>query len=125
MELKHQPPMGGLQLVQGYGEGGFRVSGKRFSGSVLILPDKTSDWSVGNMADLSLPSLQPIIDADPAIELLIIGCGAAFALAPVTLREVLKSKNIAVETMDTGAACRTYNVLAGEGRRVAAVLIGI
>ena len=123
MELKHQPPVGGLQLVQSYGEGGFRVSGRRYQGSILILPDKTENWSIKAVADLSLPSLTPITDAEPAVELLIIGCGSTFALAPVTLREVLKSKNIGVETMDTGAACRTYNVLAGEGRRVAAALI--
>ena len=123
MELKHQPPVGSLQLVQSYGEGGFRVSGRRYQGSILILPDKTESWSINAVADLSLPSLTPIIDAEPAVELLIIGCGSTFALAPITLREVLKSKNIGVETMDTGAACRTYNVLAGEGRRVAAALI--
>lgn len=124
MELVHQPPVGGLQLVQSYGEGGFRVSGRRYQGSILVLPDKTETWPIEAMADLSLRSLTPIMEAEPAVELLIIGCGPTFALAPVTLREVLKSKKIGVETMDTGAACRTYNVLAGEGRRVAAALIG-
>lgn len=125
MELTHQPPVGGLQLIQGYGDGGFRVSGRRYEGSILILPDRTESWPVGAMAALTLPSLTPIVEAEPAVEILIIGCGPTFTLAPLTLREVLKSKKIGVETMDTGAACRTYNVLAGEGRRVAAALVAV
>jgi len=125
LELTHQPPVGGLQLVQSYGEGGFKVSGRRYEGSILVLPDKTATWQVEAFADVTLPSLKAIIEAEPPVELLIIGCGPAGALAPITLREVLKSKNIGVETMDTGAACRTYNVLAGEGRRVAAALVAL
>ncbi|MEM8951650.1 MAG: Mth938-like domain-containing protein [Pseudomonadota bacterium] len=123
MELIHQPPSGGRPLVQGYGEGGFRVSGNRYQGSILLLPDRTEDWPVQTMADLTIKSLQPLIDFEPSIELLIIGCGASLAPAPVTLRDVFRTKGIGVETMDTGAACRTYNVLAGEDRRVGAALI--
>ena len=123
MELQHQPPVGGLQLVQGYGEGGFRVSGRRYEGSVLIFPYRTESWPVQAFSDLALPDLTPVIEAEPPVELLIIGCGPAGAPAPVTLREVLKAKGIGLETMDTGAACRTYNVLAGEGRRAAAALV--
>ncbi len=125
MELTHQPPEGGLQLLQSYGDGGFRVSGRRFEGSILVLPDKTESWPVQSFADLSISDLTQVIEAEPPVELLIIGCGPAGALAPVTLREVLKAKGIGLETMDTGAACRTYNVLAGEGRRVAATLVAI
>lgn len=125
MELMQQPPVGGLQLVQSYGDGGFKISGQRHQGSLLVLADKVLPWNATNLADLSLPSLTPIMEADPSVELLIIGCGENFSLAPVTLREVLSSKKIGVETMDTGAACRTYNVLASEGRRVAAALIAI
>ncbi len=123
MELQHQPPVGGLQLIQSYGEGSFKVSGRRYEGSILVLTDRTESWAIECFNDLSLPSLTSIIEAEPPVELLIIGCGSTFALAPVTLREVLKSKGIGVETMDTGAACRTYNVLAGEGRRVGAALV--
>ena len=125
MELVHQPPIGGLQLVQSYGEGGFRVSGRRYEGSIIVIADKTVSWPVQAFSDASLSNLTPIIEAEPPVELLIIGSGTTFALAPVTLREVLKSKKIGVETMDTGAACRTYNVLAGEGRRVTAALVAV
>lgn len=125
MELKQQASAGGLQIVQSYGEGGFKVSGRRHQGSILILPDRTSIWSVGRVADMSLPSLQPIIETEPAVELLVIGCGPALARLPVTLSDVLRTKKIGVEAMDTGAACRTYNVLAAEGRRIAAALIAL
>ncbi|MGI9435346.1 MAG: Mth938-like domain-containing protein [Geminicoccaceae bacterium] len=125
MELRHQPPAGGLQLVQSYGEGGFRISGRRHEGSVLIRPDVVDSWPVATMAELSIPTLSPILDVEAAIEILIIGCGSVFAPAPVTLREMLRAKGIGIETMDTGAACRTYNVLAGENRRVAAALMAL
>jgi uncharacterized protein len=125
VELTHQQPVGRRPLIQSYGGNGFEVSGRRRQGSILVLPDGTRDWSVDSMGDLSLPSLSPIIDFEPAVELLIIGCGATFSLPPVTLRDVLRSKDIGVETMDTGAACRTYNVLAGEDRRVAAALMAL
>ncbi|MGI9450829.1 MAG: Mth938-like domain-containing protein [Geminicoccaceae bacterium] len=124
MELIHQPPAGGRPLMQGYGQGGFRVSGQRYQGSILLLPDRTEAWLARNMAELTIKSLQPLIDFEPAIELLIIGCGPILVPAPVTLRDVFRTKNIGIETMDTGAACRTYNLLAGEERRVAAALIG-
>lgn len=125
MELTQRAPDSNLQVVQSYGEGGFKVSGVRHQGSILVLPTGTEAWPIGSIGDLSISSLQPVIDAEPAIEILIIGCGAQIALLPVTLREVLRSKAIGAEAMDTGAACRTYNVLAGEGRRVAAALIAL
>ena len=125
MELIHQAPRGSLQLIESYGENGFKVSGSRYTGSLLILPDATVDWSVATIDELTIPSLQPIMDAEPAIEILVVGCGPALKMLPVTLRDVLRSKGIGVEPMDTGAACRTYNVLAGEGRRVAAALVSL
>jgi uncharacterized protein len=71
--------------------------------------------------------LAPIIAAGAAgqIELLLLGCGPRMALIPSTLRAALRAKGIVLEPMDTGAACRTYNVLAAEGRKVAAALIAV
>ena len=126
MELtKQTPPVGGLQVIQGYGQASFKVSGVRYQGSILVLPDKTVSWPVERTSGLTLQSLQPIIEANPAIEILIVGCGASLLMLPLTLREVMRSKKIGIESMDTGAACRTFNVLAGEGRRVAAALIAL
>ena len=64
-----------------------------------------------------------MFSAEPPIEILLIGSGAAFELAPPALRQALGARSIALECMDTGAACRTYNVLMAEDRRVAAALI--
>ena len=125
MDITQQAPKGSLQIVQSYGPGGFKVSGVRHQGSILVFPDATLGWEVTSAAELSLPSLSKIIEAEAPVELLIVGCGPALAMAPTTLREVLKSKGIGFEAMDTGAACRTYNVLAGEGRKVAAGLIAL
>ena len=125
MELTQQTPTGTLQIVNSYGDGGFKVSGVRHQGSILVLPDATTSWSVASFDGLSLNALQPIIDAEPTVEVLIVGCGSSLQLLPTTLREVLRAKSIGVEPMDTPAACRTYNVLASEGRRVAAALIAL
>ena len=65
----------------------------------------------------------PMFAAEPRIEILLIGSGATFEMAPAVLRKALSARRIAVESMDTGAACRTYNVLMAEDRRVAAALI--
>lgn len=125
MELTKQTPLGSLQVIQGYGQASFKVSGVQHQGSILVLPDKTITWSVAEASELTLQSLQPIIEANPAIEIVIVGCGASVLMLPLTLREVMRSKKIGIESMDTGAACRTFNVLAGEGRRVAAALIAL
>lgn len=113
----------GRQQVESYGDGGFRVSGVRFSGSILIFPQRSELWSVTDFAALDRASLQPVLDQDPPIELLLIGCGPRLQLVPKALRQELRAAGLAVEPMDTGAACRTYNILMAEGRAVAAGLI--
>jgi len=85
----------------------------------------TMSWEVTSAADLSLPSLTKITEAETPVELLIFGCGPALTMPPTTLREVFQLKGIGFEAMDTGAACRTYNVLVNEGRQVAAALISL
>ena len=89
------------------------------------MPERTLAWPVDALGAITLESVAPITLADPAIELLILGCGQKFALAPPALREKLRGHGIVVEAMATPAACRTYNVLLAEDRRVAAALIAI
>lgn len=113
----------GRLLVQTYGAGGFKVAGERHLGSILLFPDRILPWPVAAMADVTAESLRPVADADPPVEVLIIGCGARHDRLAPSLREALG--NVAVDVMATGPACRTYNVLAGEDRRVAAALIAI
>lgn len=113
----------GRLLVQTYGAGGFKVAGARHLGSILLFPDRILPWPVAAMADVTAENLRPVADADPPVEVLIIGCGARHDRLAPSLREALG--NVAVDVMATGPACRTYNVLAGEDRRVAAALIAI
>lgn len=118
-------PEEGQQLVNSYGDGGFRISGVRYEGNVIILPDQTLEWSFENISDLTLESLQPILDAEPAVEILLIGCGKSMAFIEEGLRQSLRQRGIIIDSMDSGAAVRTYNVLLLEKRRVAAALIAV
>jgi uncharacterized protein len=124
MEVRPIGPAG-PQLIQGYDESGFRIAGTRHPGSVLVLPDQTLAWAVSAPEEVTAASLAPVRTADPAIEILVLGCGARFVPIPAQLRAALKADGIVVEAMATGAACRTYNLLLAENRRVAAALIAL
>jgi uncharacterized protein len=117
----------GRQIVESYGEGRFRVSGQVHQSAILVFPDRTLAWAVGAATEATLENLGPILAAgrEGSIELLLFGQGPRMELVPPALRQGLKAAGIVVEPMDTGAACRTYNVLMAEGRRVAAALIAV
>ncbi len=70
-------------------------------------------------------SLSPVLTADPAVEILLIGCGPRLVPVPGDLRSALRARGIGCDAMDTGAACRTFNILLAESRRVAAALIAL
>ncbi len=112
-------------MVQSYGDGRFRVSGTVYPGSVIVLPERTESWNVDDISKLTLDSLAPILEADQAIDVLFVGCGAKFVDEPAGLRVALKEHGIILEWMDTGAACRTLNVLVMDGRSAAAALIAV
>ena len=111
------------QVVQAYGGGGFRISQVRFEGGVLVFPDRVLPWAVGAPAEITLESLEPVRDA--GAELLLIGCGRSIAPLAPALRRTVREWGVVIDLMDTGAACRTYNVLLTEERRVAAALIAV
>lgn len=115
----------GRQVIESYGGGSFTVAGERYRGSILVLPDWTVSWSLTAIEELSLESLEPVLAAEPPVEVLLIGCGAAMAFIEPDLRQAASARGVALEPMDTGAACRTYNVLMAEDRRVAAALIAV
>jgi len=85
----------------------------------------TTAWNVGRAEDLSLESLAPLEQAPTPTELLVVGCGARAIFVAPDLRAELKGAGMALEVVDTGSACRIYNVLLAEGRRVAAALIPV
>ena len=118
MELT-QVTQPGRQVIERYGPSGFRVSGQIHLGPVLVFPDRTEAWS---KAVFTVDGLAPVLEHG-GVELLLLGFGRRVAPISTELRDALKARGIAIEPMDTGAACRTYNMLAGEDRRVAAALL--
>ncbi len=115
----------GRQIIQSYGDHRFTITNTVYETPILVFPDETIPWPVQTIDDLSLSSLSAVIQADPAVEIFLIGCGTGMALIPPALRDELKNAGIVIEPMDTGAACRTFNVLTTEDRRVAAALIPV
>ena len=113
------------QIVQSYGTGRFRVSRIEYQGSIIVLPGRTVSWHIVKHDDINIKNLVAVLDEEPRIEILLIGCGQMMQLLPRELTDACRRKGLAVDAMDTGAACRTYNILAAEGRRVAAGLVAL
>ena len=121
MELTPLAPAG-RQVIERYAASGFRVAGMIYRGSVLVFPDRTLPWSASGVADVTRESLAPVIEHG-GVQILLLGLGRVMRAIPFALRDTLHAAGIVIEPMDTGAACRTYNVLAAEDRHVAAALL--
>jgi len=115
----------GRQVITSYGGGSFKVSGQVYQGSVIIFPERTVSWTMTVKTPITLDRLTPVLQATEVVELLLIGCAPHQKALPPKIRDGLKQKGIRMEVMDTGAACRTFNVLLAEERRVAAALIAL
>jgi uncharacterized protein len=112
--------------IDAYGDGGFRLAGARHEGSVLIVGDEARSWGVTTLAELTLETLRPVLDAGPAeVEIVLLGVGARNAMPPREIREGLRAAGIGLEFMDTAAAAKLYNLLTSEGRKLAAALIAV
>lgn len=112
----------GRQLISAYGDGRFRITGTAWECPILVFPDKTMPWVDGAH---SLEALAAVLEYAPAIEFLIFGTGKRLTPLPPALRMALQQRGISADVMDTGAACRTFNVLLTEERRVAAALLPV
>jgi uncharacterized protein len=110
------------QVIESYGVESFRVSGVAYVGAIIVFPDATVAWQAAVPADVTWASLAPVM-AHGGVEILLVGCGRRMLPLPSPLRQQLRDAGIVVDTMDTGAACRTYNILLAEDRRVAAALL--
>ena len=111
------------QVIESYSADGFRVSGIVHHGAILVLPQATYAWPVAALTEIALANLAPVVSA--GAEILLLGCGRRIAQVPLSLRSDLRAHGIVIDAMDTGAACRTYNVLLAEDRRVAAALLSV
>lgn len=113
----------GQQIIQSYAGGGFRVSGQAYQGAILVWPEETKVWPVSAFADLQLSDFSPLYEYDPLPDVVLLGTGKTQEFLLPALRQALREKGLVIEVMDTGAACRTYNVLLAEGRRVVAAML--
>jgi uncharacterized protein len=111
--------------IDAYGNGGFRFADMSHRGSLLCLPSGIWPWPVTKPDEIDEASLQLVVAAAAEVDLLIIGTGRAPWTAPEALRWRLRDLRIGMDVMPTSAAVRTYNILQGERRRVAAALIAV
>lgn len=111
--------------IEAYGQGGFRFDTMSHRGSLLCLPDAIWAWSIVRAEQIDRPSLARVFTASSTIDTLLIGTGNEVWRPSNELREALKRAHIGVDAMLTGPAIRTYNIMIGERRRVAAALIAV
>ena len=120
--MKLQPDRFDVPSVTGYGPGWVAIQGEKVQHSVVISSDGTRfDWACPGFDQLSPAHFQQLSALD--VELIIFGSGATLRFAPPAWLQSLMAKRMGLETMDTQAACRTYNILVGEGRQVLLALI--
>lgn len=112
----------GVNVINAYTSKSVSINGVDHFHSVLVPPTGDPlDWSAATVADLTAAHFEQILMLNP--ELVVFGSGPSLKFAPPALMKALMQQRIGVETMDTPAACRTYNILVGEGRRVVAALL--
>ena len=112
-----------IQIIRTYGPGRFLIAAQEWRQPVLVAPMATTAWNVSSADELALDNLEVLRTAAVPTEILVLGCGARALFVSPARRAALKSAGFALEVVDTGSACRIYNVLLAEGRRVAAALI--
>ncbi len=111
--------------VDGYGAGTFKVAGGEVSGSMLIRAERFEPWPVADVTALDEPAKAPLKALAGEIDVLVVGTGARLVPLAGEFRRELRAAGIGVEIMNTPAACRTYNILVAEGRRVAAAVVAM
>ena len=118
----HYPQQVGIDA---YGNSGFRFADLSHRGSLLCLPTGMFAWNVTEPSQITLETLAPVLAVADQIDVLFIGLGHDIAAIDPAIRAAMKERDIIVEAIGTGGAVRTYNVLFGEQRAVAAALIAV
>lgn len=116
----------GQKIIQSYANGTFKVSGETFDHPIIVSVDSVEPWDIAQISDISELNTQHfegLAEKSDEIDVVLLGSGEKMAILTPELRISLKKMGLSVESMDTGAACRTYNVLMAEGRRVVAALM--
>lgn len=104
--------------IDGYGPGFFRVGGKVVDAPVLVLANTTRVW--GGLEDAA-----PLTALAGQVDVILLGTGATMTPVPAALREALDEVGVGIEPMASPSACRSFNILLSEGRRVAAALLSV
>jgi uncharacterized protein len=111
-----------LNTFTGYGDDYIEINERRFTNSLIVRPEgEIENWPVKRLADLTAKNFDQLLNALP--ELVIFGSGKTLRFVHPRLYANLTARQIGLETMDVGAACRTYNILMSEGRKVACAIL--
>ena len=111
----------GTNFIRAYEPGQIRIGERAVRGNCIVTADQVIEWSAQSIAALTPADLEPIIALAP--EIVILGSGETQQFPEASLLAAVLSRGIGCEVMNTGAACRTYNVLVSEDRKVAAALV--
>lgn len=112
-------------LIDAYGNNGFRFSGTSHRGPLLIIPSGIYGWSLARQNVFAPKDFSHVFDEADKIDFLLLGTGPQRLSPPPEVMKAFIEANVGLELMDTGAACRTFNVLLGEERAVAAALLPV
>jgi uncharacterized protein len=115
----------GRAPIDAYGNGGFRFADMSHRGSILCLPSGIYAWPPTESSEIEPAAFAPVFAEKSALGLLLLGTGRRQQMPGGEVRRAFAEAGVALEAMDTGAACRTYNVLLAEGRPAGAALLAV
>lgn len=127
MRTRHLPREARAPAIDAYGDGGFRIGGVRKDGATLILDGSARSWrdAPADAGALTPEHFADLISAQARPDMVVLGAGERLIHPPAAVRKAFRDAGIGLEVMDTGSACRAYNLLAGEARRVYAALLPV
>jgi uncharacterized protein len=117
----HASGPSGVNTITGYGEGYVVVNGERRASSVVVLPDRIEQWEVAAFDSLTAEDFAFLKEL--GVEIVLLGTGSRQRFPHPRLTASLAQAGVGLEVMDVQAACRTYNILVAEARKVAAALL--
>ncbi|TJZ78803.1 Mth938-like domain-containing protein [Chitiniphilus eburneus] len=110
-----------LNQFTGYGEGYVMVNEERFEGSLIVTPNEVREWRPDGFASLEENDFTALLALAP--ELVLLGTGSRIRFPHPRLSRGLAAAHVGLDTMDTGALCRTFNILTAEERKVVALVL--
>ena len=114
---------GDRKIINSYGAGRFVVSGKEYADSIILLPLTLDTWNIDSPFVWCEAVIEQLMMSAKDAEVILVGTGKNMVPMPSKWRNLFREKKLSADVMDTGAACRTYNVLLSEERRVIAALV--